>query len=125
MTREELLAKWRARLEELARLDASVSGAKLCGEVLCDFEAVLENEDDELLDLEAASHLSGFSKDHLRRMARDGKLRAARRGRRLFFRSADLPKKPRAIDGLRLAAYDPVADARQVATRRNDGEAHG
>ena len=121
MTRADFLAKWRARLGELARFDATVNGAKLCGEVLSDFEAVMASEDDELHTLEEAASRSGYSKDHLRRRVREGKLHATRRGRRLFFRDADLPKKLRIVDDERPRAYDPIAHARRVAARRTHG----
>jgi len=39
MTREDFVGRWRARRDELARLGAHVEGAKLCDEVLADFEA--------------------------------------------------------------------------------------
>lgn len=117
MTRNEFITRWRSRGDELARLGAHVDGAKLCGEVLADFEAVLATEDEELLNLDEAADRSGYSKDHLRRLVREYKLRAVRRGRRLSFRAGDLPKKPFVVDAGPVRAYDPVADARRVATQ--------
>jgi len=125
VTRESFVTRWRARRDELSRLGAQVDGAKLCDEVLADFEAVITTEDNELITLQGAAERSGYHKDHLRRLVRGGKLPAARRGRRLLFRVADLPKKLTVVDAQPLRAYDPIADARRVATRRYQGGTHG
>jgi len=111
--------RWRARRDELARLGAQVDGAKLCDEVLADFDAVITAENEALLGLRDAAARSGYSSDHLRRLYRQRKLPARRDGRRLFFRVGDLPRKPAVVDAQPLGAYDPRADARRVATRRD------
>ncbi len=121
MTRHEFITRWRARRDELARLGAQVDGAKFCDEVLADVEAMLTSEDEALLGLHDAAARSGYSSDHLRRLHRLGKLPARRDGRRLFFRAGDLPKKPSVVDARPVRAYDPVADARRVATRTSLG----
>ncbi len=125
VTREDFVARWRARRDELARLGAQVEGAKLCDEVLADFEAVMTFEDEALLSLLEAAAYSGYSADHLRRMHRLGKLPARRDGRRLFFRRGDLRRKPNIVDFQPIRAYDPVADARRVATRTSHGGSNG
>ena len=125
MTRDDFSTRWRARRDELARLGAHVEGAKLCDEVLADFEAVTAAEDESLLSLQDAAARSGYSTDHLRRLHRLGKLPARRDGRRLFFRAGDLPKKPAVVDVRPLRAYDPIADARRVATRTSRGGTDG
>src|SRR6059036_1248643 len=112
VTRESFVTRWRGRRDERARLGAQVDGAKLCDEVLADFEAFTVSEDEELVTLQSAAERSGYHKDHLRRLVRWGKLPAARRGRMLLFRVADLPKKPNVVDVQPLRAYDPIADAR-------------
>src|SRR6266516_7736419 len=119
MNRENFVRRWRERRDDLARLGAHVEGAKLCNEVLADFESVTTAEDDAHLSLGDAGARSGYSTDHLRRLHRLGKLPARRDGRRLFFRAGDLPKKPNVVDVRPLRAYDPHADARRVATRHN------
>jgi len=111
MTREDFVIRWRTRLSEWARIGALVDGAKVCEDVLQDFEAVTRAEDDAELSLSEASAASGYSSDHLRRLHRLAKLPAYRKGRNLFFRSGDLPRKPTAPGPL---AYDPVVDARRV-----------
>jgi len=125
VTRDDFSTRWRARRDELARLGAHVEGAKLCDEVLADFEAVTTAEDESLLGLQDAAARSGYSTDHLRRLHRLGKLPAHRDGRRLFFRAGDLPKKPAVVDVRPLRAYDPIADARRVATRPDHGGSNG
>ena len=113
MTREDFVVRWRTRLNEWARVGALVDGARVCEDVLQDFEAVTRAEDDAELSLSEAAAESGYSSDHLRRLHRLGKLPAYRKGRNLFFRSGDLPRKPTAPTS---SPYDPGADARRVIT---------
>jgi hypothetical protein len=125
VTRHDFVTRWRARRDELARLGAQVDGAKLCDEVLADVDALLNSEDEALLGLQEAATRSGYSSDHLRRLHRLGQLPARRDGRRLFFRAGDLPKKPNVVDARPVRAYDPIADARRVATRTSSGGSNG
>src|SRR5713226_3099472 len=117
MTREDFVTRWRSRQTEWARIGALVDGARVCEDVLQDFEAVTRAEDDAELSLSEAATESGYSSDHLRRLHRQGKLPAFRKGRSLFFRSGDLPRKPTAP---KVSPYDPVADARRVLTERGE-----
>ncbi len=117
MTREEFRARWNARLAECIRLGILVDGERFCREVLADFDALISAEDDRILSLADASAASGYCADHLRRLYRQGVLPGERRGRRIFFRSADLPKKPKSERMQSFGTYDPVADARQVMAR--------
>src|SRR3989442_8092199 len=117
MTREDFVTRWRTRQSEWARIGALVDGARVCEDMLQDFEAVTRAEDDADLTLSEAAAESGYSSDHLRRLHRLGKLPASRKGRNLFFRSGDLPRKPTAP---RFSQYDPVADARRVIRQRNE-----
>lgn len=107
------------------RRGVMVNGAGLCAEILADFETVMAHAGSVELTLTQAARTSRYSSDHLRRLYREGKLPGRRVGRRLFFRSADLPKKPETLAEGRPTGYDPAADARQVATRRDTGVAHG
>jgi hypothetical protein len=116
MTREDFVVRWRTRLSEWARIGALVDGARVCEDVLQDFEAVTRAEDEAELSLSQAAAESGYSSDHLRRLHRKGRLPAYRKGRNLFFRSGDLPRKPTSP---RLSPYDPVADARRVVSERS------
>src|SRR3989442_10908154 len=117
MTREEFRTRWNARLNECGRLGIHVDGERFCREVLADFEAVISAEDGRLLSLTDAAEASGYCRDHLRRLYRQGVLPGERRGRRIFFRSADLPRKPKSEPMQSFGRYDPVADARQVMAR--------
>src|SRR6266699_919219 len=96
MTREEFVTRRRTRQSEWACIGALVDGARLCEDVLQDFEAVTRAEDDAELSLFEAAAESAYSRDHLRPLHRSGKLPAYRKGRNLFFRSGDLPRKPTA-----------------------------
>src|SRR5437016_13420514 len=111
MAREEFVIRLRTGQSEWARIGAVVDGARLCEDVLHDFEAVTRAEDDAELSLSEAAAESGYSSDHLRRLHRLGKVPAFRKGRNLFFRSGDLPRKPTAAT---FSPYDPIADARRV-----------
>src|SRR5437016_13768566 len=117
MAREEFVIRLRTGQSEWARIGAVVDGARLCEDVLQDFEAVTRAEDDAELSLSEAAAESGYSSDHLRRLHRLGKLPAYRKGRSLFFRSGDLPRKPTAP---KLSRYDPVADARRVTSQGHE-----
>ncbi len=117
MTREEFRARWNARLTECVRLGILVDGERFCREVLADFDAVIMSDDDRVLSLADAAEASGYCSDHLRRLFRQGVLPGERRGRRIFFRSADLPRKPKSERIQSFGRYDPVADARQVMAR--------
>ena len=117
MTREDFVTRWRTRQSEWARIGALVDGARVCEDVLQDFDAVTRAEDDAELSLSEAAAESGYSSDHLRRLHRLGKLPAYRKGRNLFFRSGDLPRKPTAP---RLSPYDPVGDAQRVVSERSE-----
>src|SRR5216117_1636745 len=117
MTREEFRTRWNVRLNECVRLGIHVEGERFCREVLADFEAVISAEDDRLLSLADAAEASGYCADHLRRLCRQGVLPGERRGRRIFFRSADLPRKPKAEGTRSFGGYDPVADAQRVLAK--------
>jgi hypothetical protein len=125
MTPDAFRTKWRAEGDAMRRRAAMVGGADLCAELLADFELVMDHQDAAELALTDAARVSGYSADHLRRLYREGKLRGRRLGRRLLFRSADLPKKPEPLATGGPAAYDPLADARQVATRLHAGVTNG
>src|SRR5205809_7578723 len=96
MTREEFVTRWRTHQSEWARIGALVDGARVCEDVVQDFEAVTRAKDDAELSLSEAAAESGYSSDHLRRLHRRCHLPAHRKGRSPFFRSGDLPSKPTA-----------------------------
>ncbi len=115
MTREDFVTRWRTRQSEWARIGALVDGARVCEDVLQDFEAVTRAEDDAELTLSEAAAASGYSSDHLRRLHRKGQLPAYRKGRSLLFRAGDLPRKPTVP---MFSPYDPITDARRIIDER-------
>jgi hypothetical protein len=119
LTRESLRARWQSRQCEWARLGVQVAGQAVCMDVLSDLELLWAAEDDAELDLQEAAAASGYSTDHLRRLARENRLPCIRRGRRMYFRAADVPRKSVRIDELAIGPYDPLADARRVAAQRS------
>ena len=88
------------------------------------YEEALREHQEQLVSLKEAALHSGYSKDHLRRMARTGKLPVTRRGGRHFFELGSLPRKTAAFDAPQFRQYDVAADARQVIARRSRGGFH-
>jgi hypothetical protein len=126
VNRTDLREFWEAKAEEWSRLRAIVDGHAICQEFLTQLERLWSCEDAAEVSLSEASALTGYSEDHLRRLAREEKLNAHRRGSKLFFQATDLPRKPAKVARTTTVRYDPEADARRVAARRTTGEdAHG
>ena len=86
-------AKWLARLEEWRALGVRVDGAKLAEEVLADLHAIDGAAVIEPLTLREASHVSGYSVDHLQRLVSGGQLVNIGRKGRPRVRRSDLPVK--------------------------------
>jgi hypothetical protein len=109
MTRDELLNKWAEQAEQMRRRQIWVSGAELCLEFLEDFHRVELSEQEAVLTLRQAADISGYSRAHLGRLVRDGKLRTLRppgsKGH-LTFRRFDLPQKPKASNTARAGRHD-------------------
>src|SRR6266550_2709202 len=95
MTREEFHAKWAARRAEWEKLGALVSGAKICEEFIADFENVLTSHDEAVLNTNQAAAMTGYSRAQLLRQYKEGRLRGHKKGKHVFFRAGDLPRKPR------------------------------
>jgi hypothetical protein len=98
MTREEFRAKWSARRAEWEKLGVLLSAAKLCEEFIVDFENVLTSQDEAVLNTNEAAVMTGYSRERLLGLYRQGKLRGHRKGKNVFFRAGDLPRKPRVSD---------------------------
>jgi hypothetical protein len=120
-----MVAYWRARSEEWERLQVLVNGQAVCQEFLTQLEQLWAMEDAAEVSLREAATLTGYSEDHLRRLVRQQKLEVQWRGSRLFFRATDLPRKRSKIASSSPVEYDPKADARRVAARRNGEDTHG
>ncbi len=95
MTREEFRAKWSARRSEWDKLGVLVSAARLCEEFTADFENVLTSQDEAVLNTNEAAVMTGYSRERLLGLYRQGKLRGHKKGKHVFFRAGDLPRKPR------------------------------
>jgi len=120
---EALLRQWRDHAA-LFRRYRQVPLADWLEDRAAELSAASQTQDEELVTLSEAARISHFSPDHLRRLHRQGKLTAMRKGRRLFFRVGDLPRKPTLVDDQPRGEYDPSAHARQVAIRRPHGGSH-
>jgi hypothetical protein len=94
MTREDFHAKWAARRAEWEKLGALVSGAKMCEEFIADFENVLTSHDEAVLNTNQAAAMTGYSRAQLLRQYKEGRLRGHKKGKHVFFRAGDLPRKP-------------------------------
>lgn len=117
-----LTAQWRTEADTLRKRGAVAQAVAVesCAEEL---ERALLERDDELLNLTEAARLSGYSSEHLGRMVRDGKIPNAGRPGAPRIRLGDLPRRPRpAVARSVPGAYDPIADARKLGSRRKGGE---
>ena len=82
-------------------------------------EQALDRLDDQPLTLAEAALRSGYSRDHLARIIREGRVPNAGRRGSPRIRAADLPIRPRPVlAGPTRSAYDPIADARSIESRR-------
>jgi hypothetical protein len=90
----QLIGRWRARRDDLQHLGALVDGVKLCEEVVADLESIMSADDYRVLTLAQAETLSGYSREHLGRLIRNGKIPNAGRPNAPRIRRQDLPRKP-------------------------------
>ncbi len=127
MTREEFRAKWSARRSEWEKLGVLVSAAKVCEEFMADFENVLTSQDEAVLNTNEAAVITGYSRERLLGLYRQGKLRGHKKGKHVFFRAGDLPRKPRGgrpAVGVGVTPMDEQAreGARRLAVRLGMGQ---
>ena len=95
MTREEFRAKWTARRAEWDKMGVMLNGAKICEEFIADFENVLTSHDEAVVNTNQAAAMTGYSRAQLLRQYKEGRLRGHKKGKHVFFRAGDLPRKPR------------------------------
>lgn len=122
MTREEFRAKWTARRAEWDKMGVMLNGAKICEEFIADFENVLTSHDEAVVNTNQAAAMTGYSRAQLLRQYKEGRLRGHKKGKHVFFRAGDLPRKPRG--GRAVVAPNPAivdeetsAGARRLAER--------
>ena len=114
-----LATSWRDQAERLRTLEANGQAAAL-EQAARELEAAATAWASKPLTISEAAAESGYSKEHLRRLTRNGQLPADRNGgpkSQLYVRRGDLPTK-RHRDGRgepESVAYDPVEDARDIA----------
>lgn len=89
-----LAARWREDAQVLRRYGAT-GRARMLERLAAELELSTTNEAAAPVDLSTAAELSGFTRGHLRRLYREGKLIAVavEQGEPLF-RMSDLPRKP-------------------------------
>lgn len=92
VTAADLVPRWRAHAADLRRYGAAPVATTL-EEAAVELEAALRAEADELLTLAQAATASGYSRDQLRRLVRNGTLPDFGRKYAPRFRRADLPLK--------------------------------
>jgi hypothetical protein len=116
-----LVSRWRELAAQLRRYGADAQACTL-ENAATELEAAELARDEEPLSIEEAAKASGYSEEHLRRQIRDGVIpNAGRRGKPLVLRR-HLPRKPATVIASGTSvAYDPIADARSLSSRRKGG----
>jgi len=111
-TASDLPGHWRHRASDLeAFAPAAAAAFREAAETL---EATLMRAADELLNLEQAAVVSGFSADHLGRLVRDGRIPNRGRPNAPRVRRGDLPKKAGAVP-LPIARSSSQFSVRRIA----------
>jgi hypothetical protein len=113
-----LTERWKEEAQRLRTLEAHGQAAAL-EQAARELDAELTRSESELLTIRQAAEESGYTEEHLRRLAREGALPFERNGGRgrLKVRRGDLPRK-RSEDGSSSTEhldYDASEDARDIA----------
>jgi hypothetical protein len=109
-----LSAGWRRHAETLRAFGAA-GQAEAVDRCADELERALASNEGELLTLQQAARISGYSADHLGRLIRQGKLTNLGRPRAPRVRRGELPRKATALPGQTVDLHLPGADPRQVA----------
>lgn len=89
-----LVARWRTDALVLRRYGA-LGRARMLERMATELEEAIAGAAESVVTLHVAADLSGFTRSHLRRLYRDGKLIPARtEAGEPLFRVSDLPRKP-------------------------------
>ena len=118
MTREDLRAKWNARRAEWEKLGVVVNGARMCEEFIADFENVLTSHDEAVVNTNEAAAMTGYSRAQLLRQYKEGRLRGHKKGKHIFFRAGDLPRKPRSGRPLAMPCPPKVSEEARAGARQ-------
>ncbi len=90
---DELLARWRTRRAEWAKMRIFVDGQQVAAQVIADLEE-LDNASEGNLTLREASRLGGYSVDRLQHLVAAGEIENVGRKQRPRIRRRDVPVKP-------------------------------
>src|SRR2546426_4548019 len=121
MTREEFHAKWAARRSEWEKLGVLVRGAKMREEFIADFENGLTSHDEAVLNTNQAAGMTGYSRAQLLRQYKEGRRGGHKKGKHVFFRAGDLPRKPkgaRQVTSSRGSTAPPADEETRATARR-------
>jgi hypothetical protein len=105
VTADTLITRWREQAVALRRYGAS-GQAEALEQCAGELALALQQAEEDLLSLQAAARLSGFSADHLGRLVRQGKLENYGRPHAPRVRRGDLPQKPAGLAPRRSGAAD-------------------
>ena len=108
------------RIKVYSRVDAFVSGEKLCREIASELEELFDTASQECITVPQAALESGYCAEHIRRLVRAGTIENLGRPGAPKVRRAYLPRKPSRTQG-KASAYDPLADAQDLMLRREGG----
>jgi len=114
MCLSELVAKWSTRRDEYRRLSVMVDGARLCEEVIADIRLLIKTQGETVLSLSGAAEISGYSREHLGRLVKDGKLANVGQPGAPKVRRIDLPMKRGTLPGQGLTSHIAGASKRQT-----------
>jgi hypothetical protein len=115
-SRAELAARWRADAQVFRRY-GSTGRARMLERLAAELEQSATEEAAAVVDLSTAAQLTGFTRGHLRRLYRAGRLEPVRmEGDEPLFSVAHLPRKL-ATDGDAQEAVRPVFGERRVNRR--------
>ena len=97
MQRDELVGKWAHKAAEYDGLAATVNAAAMCKLFVADLKALATESHDDWVLIPEAVRVSGYSKQHIRRLIQSGQLPAEGVGKARRVPLHALPRKPAAL----------------------------
>lgn len=107
---ESLVDRWLAEAETLERY-ADQRGAEVCRLHAAELREAIHRQESDTLALAQAAEVSGYSKDHLGALVRDGTIENAGRKNAPRVRRGDVPMKP---GGRVSSGFDATAEAGKI-----------
>ena len=98
MTLDALAALWESRADTVAPYSAPA--ARAFRAAAAELRAVLQAQGDDTVTLSEAAHMGGYSRDHLERLVRAGRLLNVGAKHRPRIRRQDVPRKPGHVEPL-------------------------